>query len=312
MIVPAATGQHTTVSPVSRRRLADTFLEGLSMNTRRAYARDLASFGSFLSLSGHDAAEHLVALPAGQANATVLQYRDQLVALGLQSATINRRLAALRSVVRLARLIGLITWTIEIRSLKVQPYRDTRGPGRRGVRLLFDEIAAHGDTPPSRRDLAISRMLFDLALRRGEVVSLDVQHLHLDEAYVEVLRKGGAGRVHLTLPAKTIAALQRWLEYRGAESGPLFSNFDRSGKGQRLTANSIWRLLRRYGDRIGLMIRPHGLRHAAVTEALEMTGGDMRAVARFSGHKKLETILVYDDNRRDLGGNVARLVSEGV
>jgi integrase/recombinase XerC len=66
------------------------------------------------------------------------------------------------------------------------------------------------------------------------------------------------------------------------------------------------------GQRAGLSrrLRPHGLRHAGITTALDRTGGDVRAVARFSGHKKLDTLLIYDDNRRDLGGQVAGLVSD--
>ena len=58
-------------------------------------------------------------------------------------------------------------------------------------------------------------------------------------------------------------------------------------------------------------MRPHGLRHASITAALDITGGDVRAVQRFSRHRNLTTLTVYDDNRLDLGGKVARLVAEG-
>jgi integrase/recombinase XerC len=96
---------------------------------------------------------------------------------------------------------------------------------------------------------------------------------------------------------------------RGQEPGPLFTNFDRARKGRRLTGTSIYRLVRGLGRRAGLTVRPHGLRHAAITEALDLTGGDVRAVQRFSRHRDLKVLMVYDDNRRDLGGQVARLVA---
>jgi integrase/recombinase XerC len=38
-------------------------------------------------------------------------------------------------------------------------------------------------------------------------------------------------------------------------------------------------------------------------------GLDVRPVRRFSRHAKLDTLLVYDDNRRDLAGDVARKVA---
>ena len=53
---------------------------------------------------------------------------------------------------------------------------------------------------------------------------------------------------------------------------------------------------------------PHGLRHAAITAALDLTG-DLQAVQRFSRHKDVRTLTVYDDNRQDLGGDVARRVA---
>ena len=59
-------------------------------------------------------------------------------------------------------------------------------------------------------------------------------------------------------------------------------------------------------------VRPHGLRHAAITEALERTNGNLRLVQRFSRHRDVRVLEVYDDNRTDLGGEVARLVAAAV
>ena len=54
------------------------------------------------------------------------------------------------------------------------------------------------------------------------------------------------------------------------------------------------------------VVRPHGLRHAAITEALDLTKGNVRAVQRFSRHRDLRTLTIYDDNRQDLAGEIAR------
>jgi hypothetical protein len=37
----------------------------------------------------------------------------------------------------------------------------------------------------------------------------------------------------------------------------------------------------------------------------------VRAVQRFSRHAKVETVLVYGDNRHNKGGDVAKLVAGG-
>ena len=55
---------------------------------------------------------------------------------------------------------------------------------------------------------------------------------------------------------------------------------------------------------------PHGLRHQGITRALDLAHGDVRKVKRFSRHAKLETLLRYDDNRRDEAGAIAKLLGE--
>jgi integrase/recombinase XerC len=65
------------------------------------------------------------------------------------------------------------------------------------------------------------------------------------------------------------------------------------------------------GTKAGLTVRPHGLRHLAITSALDLTKGDVRAVQKFSRHRDMRVLNTYDDNRRDLAGDVARLVAAG-
>ena len=67
-------------------------------------------------------------------------------------------------------------------------------------------------------------------------------------------------------------------------------------------------MVRALGAAVGLSVRPHGLRHAAIAAALDLTG-DLRAVRRFSRHRDVWTVGRYDDNRADLGGKVAQLVA---
>jgi hypothetical protein len=45
-----------------------------------------------------------------------------------------------------------------------------------------------------------------------------------------------------------------------------------------------------------------------MTAALYLTG-DLRAVQRFRCQKDVRTLTIYDDNRQDLGGDVARRVA---
>jgi len=87
--------------------LVEAFLAGRKPTTLDAYRRDLTDFARFVGAARPGpAVEALISGTAGQANALALGYRADLIGRGLASATIARRLAALRSMVKLARILG--------------------------------------------------------------------------------------------------------------------------------------------------------------------------------------------------------------
>jgi integrase/recombinase XerC len=291
--------------------LVESFLAGRNASTLAAYRADLEAFARFAGGGSVEAAAaRLIRSDAGNANVVALAYRAQLVGEGLAPATINRRLAALRSLVKLARVLGLVSWHLEVENMKARAYRDTAGPGRAGVRRMLAEVEAD-TTAKGLRDVAIIRLLHDCALRRGEVVGLDVQHVDLEGGRLWIMGKGRHDREAVTMPAPTAAAVRAWVEAHPTGTGPLFVNFDRAGKGDRLTGRSVARLVARVGDAAGLKVRPHGLRHSAITAALDATKGDVRKVQRFSRHMDVRVLSRYDDSRADFGGEVARLVAIG-
>ncbi|HJY85987.1 MAG TPA: tyrosine-type recombinase/integrase, partial [Candidatus Acidoferrales bacterium] len=279
----------------------------------RAYRQDLEDFAEFIPVSSvEEAARLLLTGGHGGANALALAYKTHLYELGLAPSTINRRLAALRSMVKLARSLGMIPWSLEVESVKSEPYRDTRGPGRDGFRRILDRLVQRTD-PKGIRDIALLRCLYDLALRRAEVVGLDLEDLDLAAGTLAVLGKGRTEKSPVTLPGPTKAALEAWLAIRGPTPGPLFRSLDRARKGNgRLTGGAVYLIVRKLGRKAGLETRPHGLRHAAITEALDLTRGDVRAVQKFSRHRDVRTLERYDDARQDLAGEVAKKVAEGI
>jgi integrase/recombinase XerC len=293
------------------------FLDGRSPRTLRAYEGDLADFARTVGAAGAAAAVgSLLALDPGAANRVALAYRAALVARGLAPATIARRLAALRSVVKLARVLGRIDWALDVEAPRVETYRDTSGPGRDGWDALLAVARRRAVAWGARgqRDLAILRLLHDLGLRRAEVVALDVADVDLLRAQVQVRGKGKLQDAPLSLPAPTRAALADWIAHRPPGPGPLFIRLDNGAgraEGRRLTGDGLYRLVAELGRAAGLRgrVRPHGLRHQAITQALDATGGDVRAVQRFSRHASPATLLRYDDNRRDLAGDVARRIA---
>src|SRR5207249_3963181 len=106
------------------QRLLAAFLAGRSPQTMRAYRQDLADFAAFAGVpTPAAAAEQLLARGGGAANEWALRYKADLLGRGLAAATVNRRLAALRSLVKLARTLGLVGWSLEVEGLRAEPYR---------------------------------------------------------------------------------------------------------------------------------------------------------------------------------------------
>ncbi len=198
--------------------LTASFLSGRNARTLAAYRRDLEDFRAFLSAATVEDAGRLVITAAqGDANAMAHAYRIHLVERGLQAATINRRLAALRSLVKLANTVGLIPWRLSVESLKSQAYRDTRGPGGD----VYREVLAHaGRQRPGKaaRDVAILRLLHDIGLRRGEVVGLNLDDVDLARSSLMV--KGKARTQAARSPSPLLPRPPWWLGSPTAAQSP--------------------------------------------------------------------------------------------
>ena len=154
----------------------------------------------------------------------------------------------------LARTLGRVTWRIDIDSPKAEAYRDTRGPGLDGWRGMLAAAGKRATTPKRKPDLALIRLMHDLGLRRGEVVTLDRADVDLEAGTVAIVGKGKSERVPVTLNKPAAAALADWIAARGDWAGALFVRLDRAaGGGQpgRLDAGNVARIAKDLGRRAG-------------------------------------------------------------
>jgi integrase/recombinase XerC len=162
------------------------------------------------------------------------------------------------------------------------------------------------------RDIAIIRLLFGLGLRRSEIASLDLARVDIAAGALSIIGKGLGEREPLTLPPEIKEALEPWLKWRNADApdAPLFICLRKVQGDGWISGSGIYHLIRdQLGNRAGINARPHGLRHAAVTAALDVFGGDFRKVRAFSRHANLDAVRRYDDSRADHAAKVAAALS---
>ncbi len=140
--------------------------------------------------------------------------------------------------------------------------------------LSEDELAAILDTCKNKRDFqalrnrALILVLLDSGLRRAELAALDVDDVDFETHEITVkCGKGGKPRVSALGPA----AEEAIYDYRRARDMRVHKSVRAlfvSVYGQRLSAGGINQLMARIGQRAGIDLHPHMLRHAMVHYAL--------------------------------------------
>ncbi len=295
-----------------------------SAGTRRAYSKDLKDF--FVYSTGlqpnRDLVLEFLHLEQRHAVAVVLKFKSYLmIERKLAENTINRKLAAIKSMVAMGRKLGVCHFAlIDVKALTVQTYRDTSGveAGEYAeVLKLIDRSTLKG-----KRDYAILRLLWDNALRRNEVCSLNVGDFNPQAGMLQILGKGkGTQKVTIELTRKTIEALTDWLLASGKANkltDPMFGSmaYRKGNKEDRLIGESIRRLVDGLCKKAGITkkMSPHRVRHSSITTALDHSNGNYRKVQNLSRHANIDTIRKYDDNRqrqkqqREISGVLADLV----
>lgn len=259
---------------------------GLAANTVAAYRRDLEKFRRFC--------QQRKLSPTGVQRQQVVDFLGTLYQQGLDSRSVARMLVTLRNFFRFLRQEGL---------LRREPTEHIESPRtwkRLPKFLTVEEVerllaSAESGTARGLRDKAMLEVLYATGLRVSELVNLKVPDVQLEEGFLRCLGKGNKERV-VPLGKKALAALETYLRQarprlaKRRASAHLFL----SQRGQAMTRQNFWRLLRQRARQAGLRSRlsPHALRHSFATHLLER-GADLRSVQLLLGHADIATTQIY-------------------
>jgi len=216
---------------------------------------------------------------------------EQQRANGLKSATVRRRVAALKTFFDfMAEESGDLSWP--------NPVRFKRHAGKVERRLPRDlrdeELERVWCEIQYARDRAWFALMVRAGLRVGEVVTLkisDVLNQEAEGADPVRIRVEGKGRKErmVWLSAEAYAVLAEWLAERGeTQSEQVFLN----ERGQPLSANGIQWLLHRYGRQAGIDLTPHQLRHTFARQLTE-AGMPVTSLGKLMGHAQITTTQIY-------------------
>lgn len=268
------------LSQISRH---ENIFDGLdvSENTRMEY---MARIGLFLS--------HVHALGFNQKS--YLSYKRYLGGRSDYAvATKNKYLITAKIFLRELVRRGVLPFDV---TQNVKAFRQSKRHRRQGltdteVKLLGAKIQSLPNTPRYSRLRAMFSLLAYQGLRQIEIIRLDVEDINLDKKTAFILGKGEEDKELIYLTPATVKALRDYI-CLCKPKGALFSSMG-NRKRDRLSTRTIKREFQTLFSDLGYEKTVHGFRHFYVTELLKNM--DMRDVRKFSRHRSMEMLIIYDD-----------------
>lgn len=277
---------------------AMTFLAGFNGATRKNYTSHLKVFFTWCASVGLDPLEatrpHLE-----------LYVRHCENDLGNQPATVTHKIGVLR---------GYYDMAVEDGHIERDPSRRVRAP-----RFFHDEAALIGldrtetmalinaakmDSPAVG---ALIVLMATLGLRVTEAANVRIEDFGDTQRSHTVLRVLGKGNKAATIPLPP-PILRELLRAKGdRERGVLCL---RESNGQPFTSAAARKKVKQLAVRCGITkpVRPHLLRHAAITSALD-AGVPLRDVQIMARHSDPRTTMRYDRARLNLDRHAAYVVA---
>lgn len=221
--------------------------------------------------------------------------------------SINVRLASLRTFLKYLSDKDKSYMDVYIESLTIPHLktakRKIKGMSKKAIKALL--ATPNVSTKTGRRDLNIMILLYSLALRIDELLSLKLKDIHLDNdnPFINIIGKGNKIRT-MYIMNKNIKFLKKYInEFHGLnydmEEYLFFSKS--KGKYTKLTQPAIAKQLKKYAlaahnkcDEVPLDLHAHQFRHARASHWLQ-EGINIVQISFLLGHANLETTMVYLD-----------------
>jgi len=301
---------------------------GLAPNTIEAYGRAVQDYLAFsarcgvapeVAARGHVAAyvRDLAARPRPRGR----QVRGPDSGAGLANATLQQRLTAVRLFYDSLVEAGLRPDNPVGRG-RYTPGKGFGGARDRGLVPRYRKLpwipsddqwravleAARVEPVRNRAMLALA---YDAALRREELCALETADLDPARRLLRIRAETTKGRQERVVPfsAPTAELLAAYLPERRALSrarGPLFLSASRRNRGQPIGLWTWSKVVAAIARRAGVpRFATHTPRHLRLTD-LARAGWELHEIARFAGHRSLQTTLLYIHlSGRDLAAKLA-------
>lgn len=254
----------------------------VSENTRKEYCTRITLFMDFVRENGFDRNSYL-------------NFKRYLEARSEYTvATKNKYLATARVFLRELNRLGYLPVDItqNIRLFLQSKKHKKEGLTEREMKRIVAQIQKLPDSERSFRLRALFCLLALQGLRQIEIVRLDAKDVDLANGVAHIRLKGADDTEPVLLAPETISTLRKHMRVNKVGSGAVFRSLG-NRKSERISTMTIKREFGRLFSSVGVEKTVHGFRHFYITKLLQ--NFDVRDVRKFSRHRSLEMLIVYDD-----------------
>lgn len=160
------------------------------------------------------------------------------------------------------------------------------------IEVIFNAIDT--SSPAGIRDRTIVELLYATAIRKSEIIALDLDSVDLATSYLQVMGKGNRQRV-----VPIISPARAWLiRYLEESRNKLLKNSGCQALflslwGGRLHSSTLFRLFEQLKETTGIIrITPHMFRHSCATHLMEF-GVELPYIQKFLGHSCIKNTERY-------------------
>jgi integrase/recombinase XerC len=265
---------------------------GLSVNTVAAYLSDLQLFIDFLKNYNGNDIDFVDFLNINKSDIrSCFLYRKNKKDT---PRTISRNLSSIKSFMKYL-IETKIVKHCEILSMRPPKIAKTlpRPLSAKQINDVLDSISMIKKTTwIVNRDKAILMLIYSVGLRINEALSLNRSDIFNSNGFINILGKGSKVRsVPLIEDIKFLIT-----DYIQSSNFPNSKALFVNKFGDRLTASSVQKLIKKSRDILGLSgdVTPHALRHSCATHLMENTG-DLRSIQELLGHSSISSTQIYAD-----------------
>lgn len=248
----------------------------------------------------------------------------------IKFSSLTRRIAALRYV---HEMMGIDPSPTEAKAVKnvikgIKRTTVSRPDQKKALTLDLVEEMIDGiptETLDQLRDRALLAIGFFTAMRRSELVAIDIEHIEQikDKGEVVAIKihipnsktdQDGEGQAVFILAGQNtycpIGLLTEWMNASQITYGPIFRRMHRHGKlgSERLSAQSVNLLIKKYCEPLGIDPKEfggHSLRRGWITTASE-NDETLQNIMKQSRHACIESLKPYLEDREKLKDHASR------